>query len=96
MVAGWKSLSSNLDAYLQGEREGFPAPLLDGLENLTFSLGMFSIHDLTAESLQYHYTSEEVATGKGVKEVDGNSIYRVASVSKLFSVYAAMLLFNKE
>lgn len=54
VAAGWKNLSSNLDAYLQGKREGVPAPLLDGLENLTFSLGMFSIHDLTAESLQYH------------------------------------------
>lgn len=96
VAAGWKNLSSNLDAYLQGKREGVPESLLTGLENLTFSLGMFSIHDPNAESLQYHYTSEEVATGKGVKKVDGNSIYRLASISKLFSVYAAMLVFSEE
>lgn len=96
VAAGWKNLSSTIDAYLQGRRDGVPSPLLAGLENLTFSLGMFSIHDPAAQTLQYHYTSEEVATGKGVDEVDGNSIYRVASISKLFSVYAGMLLLTEE
>ncbi|KAE9989176.1 hypothetical protein EG328_000108 [Venturia inaequalis] len=96
VAASWKNLGSNLDAYLQGNRQGVESSLLEGLENLTFSLGMFSVHDPAAETLQYHYTSKEVANGKGAKEVDGNSIYRVASVSKLFSVYAGMLVFSDE
>jgi CubicO group peptidase (beta-lactamase class C family) len=69
-----------------------PVPLLTGIENVTFSTGLFSIHDQAAESLQYHYTSPEIREAtSGVNEVDATSIYRFASVSKLFTVYAALV-----
>lgn len=61
---------------------------------MTFSMGMFSVHDPSASLLQYHYTSDEVRGGDGVNEVDGDSIYRLASVSKLFTVLASHLSFN--
>ncbi|KAH6667624.1 beta-lactamase family protein [Halenospora varia] len=93
--SGWRNFTGVLNEYLSGNREASPK-LLAGLENLTFSAGMFSIHDLTAQSLQYHYTSDEVKKGPGVKQVDGNSIYRVASISKLFTVFAGMLEFEEE
>ncbi|TLD24626.1 beta-lactamase family protein [Venturia nashicola] len=63
VAENWKNLGSKLDAYVRGYRQGVASSLLEGLENLTFSLGMFSIYDPTAESLQYHYTSDEVAKG---------------------------------
>ena len=89
--AAWKNVTSTLDKYLQD-----PSPELEGpagLKNLTFSLGMFSIHDTTAANLlQYHYTSAEVANSTvGITNVDGDSIYRVASISKLVTAYAAEL-----
>ncbi|KAL8739591.1 MAG: hypothetical protein Q9184_008583, partial [Pyrenodesmia sp. 2 TL-2023] len=54
---------------------------------------MFSVHDLSAaEFLQYHHTSAEVANSTtGITKVDGSSIYRVASITKLFTAFAGML-----
>jgi CubicO group peptidase (beta-lactamase class C family) len=62
------------------------------LKDLTFSVGLFSTHDARAERLQIHHTSAEVANSSvGVNRVDGDSIYRMASVSKLFTVFAGLL-----
>lgn len=63
---------------------------------MTFSIGMFSLHDPeAAESLQFHHTSPEVANNpNGTNEVDGDSIYRIASVTKVFTVLAALLNLN--
>ncbi|KAF2803917.1 beta-lactamase/transpeptidase-like protein [Mytilinidion resinicola] len=93
VTAGWKNVTSFFDTYLHDNRSLIPSPPL-GLENLTFSTGMFSIHDPAAQSLQYHYTSDEVRTGPGVHEVDGDSIYKVASITKLITVFTAMLSFD--
>ncbi|KAF2497639.1 beta-lactamase family protein [Lophium mytilinum] len=93
VTAGWKNVTSLFDTYLHGDRSSIPNPPT-GLENLTFSIGMFSIHDPAAQSLQYHYTSKEVETGPGVHKVDGDSIYKVASISKLITVFTAMLSFD--
>lgn len=89
--AAWKNVTSTLETYLQDPSRELRGPA--GLKNLTFSLGMFSIHDATAaESLQYHYTSAEVANSTvGITNVDGDSIYRVASISKLATAYAGEL-----
>ena len=60
----WQELSSLFDATLdQDKRNG--SDILDnnsGLKNLTFSLGMFSLHDSGAVNLQYHHTGPEVAS----------------------------------
>ncbi|CAK7201027.1 hypothetical protein SEUCBS139899_003728 [Sporothrix eucalyptigena] len=70
-----------------------PAPeLIAGISNLTFSLGAFSIHDAAAsEVLQYHYTAPEIATaGNGTTSVNADSIYRVASVTKVLTVLSGL------
>ncbi|KAF4216554.1 hypothetical protein CNMCM8980_001991 [Aspergillus fumigatiaffinis] len=89
VAAGWKSLTARF------HRETSSDSSL--LKNLTFSVGLFSIHDPAAESLQFHYTSSEIQNApNGTKKVDGDSIYRVASLSKLFTVFAAMRELDSE
>ena len=92
VAASWANLSSTLSAYLNGSQSS-EVITAAGLTNLTFSMGMFSTNDLrAAESLQYHHASVEVTNAStGANEVDGDSIYRIASVSKLITVYAGML-----
>jgi CubicO group peptidase (beta-lactamase class C family) len=94
IVSAWQNITNSFDTYLHGNRSSTPK-LLNGLENVTFSAGLFSIHDaVAASSFQYHYTSDEVRTGAGIDEVNGDSIYRVASVSKLFTVLASQIAFK--
>ena len=87
VIGSWANLSTTLSAYLNGSKSA-NAINIAGLTNLTFSMGMFSTDDPgAAESHQYHYTSEKVASAStGVNEVDGDSIYRIASVAKLITV----------
>ncbi|KAL9017920.1 MAG: hypothetical protein Q9185_004782 [Variospora sp. 1 TL-2023] len=91
IAVAWKNVSSIIDAHLSGNSSDLTGP--PDLKNLTFSLGMFSIHDPSvAESFQYHHTSAEVANSTtGVTDVDGTSIYRVASITKLVTTFAGML-----
>ncbi|KIW31412.1 uncharacterized protein PV07_03063 [Cladophialophora immunda] len=87
----WRNLSSTLNGFISEPSTNLSTP--SGLKNLTFSVGMFSIHDASAAgALQFHHTSSEIAhSSTGLKKVDGNSIYRVASMSKLFTTFAGML-----
>ena len=94
--ASWKNFTSIFDAYLKGN-QSTASKSLSGVENVTFSVGLFSIHDSAAAKLQYHHTSPEIANAtQGTNRVDGDSIYRIASVSKLFTVFAGLLELNKE
>lgn len=87
----WRNISSTLNSIISDPDTNLSDP--SGLKNITFSLGMFSIHDPSAaSSLQYHHTSSEIANSSvGLKKVDGNSIYRIASATKLFTTFAVML-----
>jgi CubicO group peptidase (beta-lactamase class C family) len=95
--ASWKNFTAKFDAYLK-ENQTAASESLSGVENVTFSVGLFSLHDPAAANLQYHYTSPEIANAvNGTDRVDGDSIYRMASVTKLFTVFAGMLeLTDKE
>ncbi|KAI4189245.1 MAG: hypothetical protein LQ346_005147 [Caloplaca aetnensis] len=95
VATAWGNLTSALESYLT--RNNTASTSLSGLKDLTFSIGMFSLHDLpAAESLQYHHTSAEVANSTtGVTKVNGNSIYRIASLTKLFTAFAGMLVLNE-
>ncbi|KAF5855041.1 hypothetical protein ETB97_010203 [Aspergillus alliaceus] len=91
VAASWKKLHATLKASLN-PRNGTRDSEVAQLKDLTFSAGMFSIHDPAAHQLQIHHTSAEVANSSlGVNKVDGDSIYRMASVSKLFTVFAGLL-----
>lgn len=64
---------------------------VQGLQNVTFSLGLFSLKDPSASKLQFHYTSPEITASTGTRKVDGDSIYRTASITKVFTVLAGLL-----
>lgn len=95
--ASWKNLTTLFDGYLKHHVNNSLTAPLAGVENITFSTSLFSIHDPSATELQYHYTSPEIATSKnGTNKVDANSIYRVASVSKLITVYTGMVTLTEK
>lgn len=89
--AAWSNFTATLESYIRANTtiDG----LVHNLGSFTFSVGVFSIYDEAAtETLQYHHTGPDVKTSNtGVTHVDGNSIYRVASITKLFTVYLALL-----
>jgi CubicO group peptidase (beta-lactamase class C family) len=65
---------------------------LAGANKVIFSASLFSLNDPAATEMQYHYTAPQVANAQhGTNEVDGDSIYRVASVSKLVTTFAGMI-----
>ncbi|GMG12014.1 unnamed protein product [Aspergillus oryzae var. brunneus] len=92
VAASWKKLDSTLKASLS-RRNASDNSELSQLRDVTFSVGMFSTHDPVAQQhLQIHHTSAEVANSSvGINKVDGDSIYRMASVSKLITVFAGLL-----
>ncbi|KAF7521279.1 hypothetical protein PCG10_008380 [Penicillium crustosum] len=91
VAASWKNLTSQLNTVLADKGTNKTSGIYE-LKNLTFSAGLFSTLDPNAKDLQFHHTANEVAKSPvGVKKVDGNSIYKVASVSKLFTVLAGLI-----
>jgi CubicO group peptidase (beta-lactamase class C family) len=92
VVAGWRNVTATLQAYLNGDNESSDWKALAEITNVTFSLGVFSLMDPAATEMQFHYTSPEIANApNGTHKVDGDSIYRIASVTKVFTVLAGLL-----
>ncbi|KAI9147520.1 putative lipid transporter atnI [Paramyrothecium foliicola] len=90
VTSQWRNLTSTLNEILSSDDSS-----LSSLKNVTFSLGVFSPHDAEAATnpaVQYHYTSPEVAISPyGVNKVDGDSVYRVASITKMITVLTGLL-----
>lgn len=96
VAASWKNLTQGFDSALKSN-DANASKTFAAVRNVTFSAGLFSIHDPAASKLQYHYTSPEIAKApNGTNKVDGSSIYRVASVSKLVTVYLGMLTLTND
>jgi len=90
VAASWKNVTATLDQTLNGGGMGKLASAL--LKNTTFSMGLFSLHDPDTQSMQYHHTALSTLNGTvGTKKVDADTLYRVASVSKLITAYAGMI-----
>ncbi|RSL53331.1 hypothetical protein CEP54_010462 [Fusarium duplospermum] len=91
VVAGWGNLTETLQGYLKISPE--EDPVLSTLKNITFSVGLFSTRDDGAASkYQFHYNSPQTKEAKyGTKKVDGDTIYGIASITKLFTVYSALM-----
>lgn len=91
VTQAWKNLTTAFDAYLK-ENETAGSEAFSGVENVTFSLGVFSLHDPATSKLQYHHASPEtIKAVNGTNKVDADSIYRMASVTKLITVFGGML-----
>lgn len=93
--AAWEEITSTLQDHLDaaGSNKTFGGVL--GLENVTFSIGLFSLNDPDVSDLQFHYTSPEVSQSpNGTNEVDGDTIYLLASITKVFTVLTGMLQLN--
>lgn len=89
VASSWRNTSSTLQGLVSDSNPD------NSFSNVTFSLGMFSLHDDDATSLQFHYSSSEIANSpNGTKSVNADSIYRIASVTKVFTVFAGLLQLN--
>jgi CubicO group peptidase (beta-lactamase class C family) len=93
VAAAWKEVKAGLETVFVKGSGNLSATIPAAVaQNVTISVGLFSLHDPAAATYQFHYTSAEVATSpNGTHKVDGNSIYRVASVTKVFTVLAGLL-----
>ena len=59
--------------------------------NNTFSINIFSKFS-DAPLYEYHYTAPLFASGSnGTKKVDGDTVYRIGSISKLLTVFAFLV-----
>ncbi|CAK7236662.1 hypothetical protein SCUCBS95973_009684 [Sporothrix curviconia] len=87
------TLQQHILAEGNGSANSSAAGLISGISNLTFSLGAFSLHDTAASDvLQFQYTAAEIATaGNGTTSVNADSIYRVASVTKVMTVLSGLI-----
>ncbi|KAJ6109664.1 hypothetical protein N7486_001899 [Penicillium sp. IBT 16267x] len=93
----WKNLTTTLDSYLKHNSIDSTDTTLSDIQKTTLSANIFSIHDLDTAKLQYHWTSPEMASSKnGTNKVNGDSIYRMASASKLYTTYAGMITLTEE
>ncbi|PLB39916.1 serine hydrolase domain-containing protein [Aspergillus candidus] len=91
VATNWAALTASLDKTLNQDEKSANATT-KRLKNLTFSMGMFSLQDPDAETLQFHHTAPTTLNGSlGIKKVDADSIYRIASVTKLFTVLAGLV-----
>lgn len=57
----------------------------------SFSLQLYSLHD-SEPIMTYHHTAPSLASSEeGVTEVDSDTVYRIASISKALTVYTYLL-----
>jgi hypothetical protein len=95
VASSWNNLTNLIDAIVRGDRADAKGDGLIDATNVTFSLGLFSLHDPAAATLQYHHAGPETLNSTiGTNSIDGDSIYQLASVSKLITAYSGMILLN--
>ncbi|KAK4494089.1 hypothetical protein PRZ48_014387 [Zasmidium cellare] len=81
-LSATQNLSAAIDARLHDA----------GFNETTFSLGISSSEEPSDLLWEYHHTDASVSNSAfGVRSADADSIYRVGSVSKLFTVYAFLI-----
>ncbi|TVY68709.1 Beta-lactamase-like protein sdnR [Lachnellula suecica] len=82
MQAAFANMTAQIDAV---------AAAAQGQQN-SFSLEIFSTNTNTSE-YTYHHTAPNLPTfnSTGVEKVDGNSVYRLGSLTKLFTIYTFLI-----
>ncbi|KKY26039.1 putative beta-lactamase-related protein [Diplodia seriata] len=89
LTAAHASLKSQLDAAL---KPGAILPLNITINDTFFSIGVFSAAGDDAPTLfDYHYTVPGQENATAGAEVDGNTVYRIGSVSKLLTTYTLLV-----
>ena len=58
--------------------------------NASFSINIYSLHEQES-LLTHHFSGPELPSESGVKKVDSDTIYRLGSISKLFTTYVYLL-----
>lgn len=58
--------------------------------NLSFALEIFSVHQADPV-YEFYHTAPLLASPPGTNEVDSNSIFRIGSITKLFTVYTMLI-----
>ncbi|KAF4462206.1 beta-lactamase family [Fusarium albosuccineum] len=97
VAASWENFTATLDEGLKVTPKDATknAALAEWIQfqNVTFSVGVFSTRDDKAASqLQYHYSSPLTNEAEfGTKNVSGDTIYGIASITKLFTIYSALM-----
>lgn len=62
----------------------------NGVNGSSFSVEIFATHE-PSSLFNFHHSSPSLNSSVGVKTVDSNSIYRIGSISKLFTVYLLLI-----
>lgn len=80
------NLTTTLDQVFRKANATVPSP-----DTTSYSIDLFSAHE--KESLfQYHHTASALnLNASSTKKVDENTVYRIASISKLVTVFALLL-----
>ena len=86
----WSNFTDAIETYIRTNTT--VENVLPDLNSYTFSVGAFSLHDPEAANiLQYHHTGPDVKNSTlGTTKADRDSVYRVASISKVFTVYLTL------
>ncbi|KYK60625.1 hypothetical protein DCS_01763 [Drechmeria coniospora] len=95
VAAYWHKITSGLETLLKHDN-GYTSRERE-LNNTSFSLGFFSARDGQMDLLEFHHTARGVANGtRGARKVDGNTIYRINSLTQLMTMYAGLLTIKSE
>ncbi|KAI6366485.1 hypothetical protein MCOR25_005132 [Pyricularia grisea] len=81
MQAAFRNLTATFEAQAAGEGGG----------DTSFSVELWSVSDSGGKSpFEFHHTARELAgvqNNPGVKHVNGDTVYRIGSLTKIFTVY---------
>ena len=92
VAATWKNVTSTIQAYINSDEQRSTSGVVAEIRSVTFSLGVFSLNDPGATDLQVHYTAPSIVNApNGTHKVNENSISRIASLTKVFTVLAGLL-----
>lgn len=91
VLAAWQEFASAIDALVDPTKCAQDPS--SGLCASSFSVGAFSLRDASASAtLRYHHTGLDVVNAtEGTNEVGADSVFRIGSVSKVFTAYLSLL-----
>ncbi|KAI9732550.1 MAG: hypothetical protein M1834_003885 [Cirrosporium novae-zelandiae] len=88
----FKNVAANFTNLLQEALRNGNMPAYGPLDNAntSFSVSLFSVHE-DEPIFEVHHTSPTTNSSSGVSAVDGDTVYRMGSLSKLLTVYLFLI-----